>query len=209
MSSNSDAVRQEIVEVSHEVYQQGLVGGTGGNVSRRMDDRILITASGVSLGRLQKEDVSTVHLANRQVEGKKPSKELPTHLAVYAAFDHVRAIVHLHSFYSVCVGLMPGSQPGKDSMPPYTGNLVVKVGRVPLVPFLKPGTDELSQGVVDAMEDGSIKAVLLQNHGIFAMGQDAWSALYVAQDVEENARFHVQFGGTGRALTSEEIKKIG
>ena len=202
-------LRQEMVEVCREVHAQRLVCGTGGNVSVRYGESLLVTPSGCSLNRVTANDMVLVDPDGRQHGTLLPTKELPTHTALYRAFPAITAVVHVHSFYSVCVGIMPGCTPSDNAMPPYTSNLVMKVGPVPLVPFERAGSDALSDRVVQAfLGDSGVKAVLLQNHGVITTGNSLWDALYTAELVEENARFHVTLGGAGRSLSAEDVELI-
>ena len=202
------ARRREMVEVCREIYSQRLVCGTGGNVSVRLGSSLLVTPTGCSLARVTEADLVRVGLDGRMEEPAPATKELPTHLALYRAFSDTMAVVHVHSFYSICVGIMPDVVPSRDVMPPYTANLVLKVGPVPLIPFAKAGSDALSNVVVQAFRAEGVRAVLLQNHGVVTVGSSLWDALYTAEMVEENARIHVTLGGSGRHLSAADLELL-
>lgn len=83
---NEEEARQKIVKWGKEMYIRGLINGSGGNISIRMEaDTVLSTPSGWSLGHLTPESISKTTIKGELIKGLKPTKELPLHLAVYEA----------------------------------------------------------------------------------------------------------------------------
>lgn len=197
-------VKEKVLAICKEAYDKGMVIGSGGNVSIRVGEKVIITPTGYNLGKLRKEDLVELKLDGTVIKGGKPSQETPFHLAIYNEISHVEAIVHVHSLASICAGILKGG----SEMPPYTPNFVKKVGGAPLVPFDVPGSEALSQKVVKAFIAKKSKAVLLQNHGVVSIGKSLDEALAIAEEVEENAKIHMTLKGEGRALTQEEILLI-
>ncbi len=72
------------------------------------------------------------------------------------------AVVHLHSTHSVAVSCLAEIDPA-DVLPPITAYYVMRVGRLPLVPYFKPGDIALAEAVRGFA--GKHHAVLLANHG--------------------------------------------
>jgi ribulose-5-phosphate 4-epimerase/fuculose-1-phosphate aldolase len=62
---------------------------------------------------------------------------------------------------------------------------VLTSGPIPIAPYCQPGTEKLGQLALEKM--GSGYAVLLQNHGVLAVGPNMDMALAVAFIVEEAA----------------------
>lgn len=216
-----DETEKELVKCARRLYERGLVSSTGGNVSVRAgDDRVLITPSGRSLGDLEPEELVEIDLSGGAIRGGKPSKEVSMHLAAYRRRPDVRAVIHAHSPYSVCVSCMiresarrEGSVEGEDqainhldSMPPFSPGYVIRVGRLPLIPFFVPGSPELAEAVNGAMANHDV--FLLQNHGPVALGKALQAALSLIEEVESNAMIFVLLGTAGRSLSASQISRI-
>jgi len=136
------------------------------------------------------------------VEGKRnPSVETPMHLAIYKNRDDVKAVIHAHPIYS-SVFAVTGIEipPILEEMVLYTG------GEVKVAKYAPPGTKELANNVVKALEDR--KAVLLMNHGIITCGKDLDDALDVLICVERTAKVYLlsKMVGEPRLLPKEIIK---
>lgn len=192
--------RASLVMVSREIHQRQMVVATGGNLSIREAKRLLVSPTGCSLGRVTPDELVVMDLDGRAVDQGYPSKEWRMHVALYEALPDARAVVHLHSFYSMCVGMLHGVEVGTEAMPHYTKNLPAKVGPVPLVGFHTPGSAELAAAVKSVSQKTGARALLLQNHGLIAAGSDIWDAFYAAEIVEENARLHIELDGRGKPL---------
>ena len=91
-------LREELCRAAQLLYQRGYVVGHDGNVSVRLgEDRILITPSGVSKGRLEPEMLVICGLEGQVLEGDRyPSSEMAMHLLVYRERRDVGAVVHAH-----------------------------------------------------------------------------------------------------------------
>lgn len=74
------------------------------------------------------------------------------------------------------------------------------MGVLPVVPFRKPGTIELSDSICKAISDSKTKAVILQSHSIVSLGKEVLEAFYRAEIIEENAHFHMLLKQNGRHL---------
>jgi len=132
-------LRVELCDLGASMYSRGMTAGSSGNLSARLaDDTWLATPTGVSVGRLDPAALSRLDAAGRLLGGHEPTKEVPLHAAMYAARPQERAVVHLHSHWSVAVSLLPGLDPD-DALPPLTAYQVMKVGRLALLPYYPPG----------------------------------------------------------------------
>jgi len=199
--------KKHLVEICCEIAHKRMVTGSGGNVSMKVGNIILITPSGFALGSLKNQDISELKLDGECIGGQKPSKETPFHLAIYNEIPEIKAIIHTHSFYSICVGLIAQSN-FHDIIPPYTPSFVMKVGRVPMVPFKIPGSYELSQAITATFLENRSKALLLQNHGLVTVDNNLRDALNIAEEVEESSKYHIVLEGRGKKLSGDEINQI-
>ncbi|WP_369270189.1 class II aldolase/adducin family protein [Streptomyces sp. R11] len=151
-----------LVAAARRTVSDGLVVGTSGNVSVRVDDTVLVTPSGVPYDRLTPEDVTGVDLDGRQVLGTLvPTSELPMHLAVYRATD-AGAVVHTHAVHATAVSTLVPELPLIHYMAAALG------GSVRVAPYATYGTQELAENMLQALTDRT--ACLLQNHGTMAHG---------------------------------------
>jgi len=195
---------KKLIFYSKIIYNKGLVSGTGGNISFRVNDIILITPTGYPLGRLKNNDISIVDINGKIIQGPKPSKELGLHLNIYRNISNINAIIHTHSFYSICVGILAKNE--DDVMPPYTVSYVAKVGSVGLIPYYRPGSRELAEAVLNGIK--SKKAVFLKNHGLIAIGKDLEDTLNIVEEIESNAKIHILLNGRGNPLSEKNIEEL-
>ena len=114
--------------------------------------------------------------------------------------------MHLHSTYATVLSCLADTDP-QDAMAPITPYLMMRVGRVPMVPYHPPGSDELAEAV-RAMA-GKNRAVLMANHGFVVAGKTFEDAVFNAEELEENAKLLVLTRGQRlRLLTSADIAAL-
>ena len=196
----SDA--DDIVRLGASLFERTLTFGRTGNISVRAGHRILVTPTGVSLGALDPEALSTIDLAGRHVSGAKPSKEAFLHAAVYRARPEAGAVVHLHSTHAVAVSCLADVD-RDDVLPPLTAYYVMRVGRLPLLPYHAPGDASLEP--LAERTAATHRAFLLANHGSVVAGVDLAAAADAAEELEETARLHLLLRGSPtRPLTTEQ-----
>jgi 3-dehydro-4-phosphotetronate decarboxylase len=184
---NDNELRAKIVMHGKSLFDRGYVCGSSGNLSVRLSDGILITPTNSCLGRLDPERISKIHWDGSLLAGEKPSKEAPLHLAMYRARPKNNAVVHLHSTYCVALSCMSGTN-SRDVLPPITAYFVMRIGKLPTVPYYPPGDSELANAV-EAIAPTS-NAVLLANHGPVVAGGDLDAAVYAMEELEETARLY-------------------
>lgn len=158
------APRQQVVDIARRMVRDGLVRGTSGNVSTRLDDdHVAVTPGSVEYEALEATDIPVVDLAGHIVEGAlNPSSELPLHLALYHDSD-VGAVVHTHSLHAAVVSCVDDRLPNIHYMTASMG------GAVPVVPYARYGSSELATSVAAAMQGR--KAVIMGNHGAVTVGE--------------------------------------
>jgi ribulose-5-phosphate 4-epimerase/fuculose-1-phosphate aldolase len=125
---------------------------------------------------------------------------------MYEARPAARAIVHLHSTYSVAVACLDGVDPA-DVMPPLTPYYVMRVGRLPLVPYGRPGDDSLSDAVRELARDNH--ALLLANHGPIVAAPTLAQAAAACEEIEETAKLVLLTHGMDvRLLTPQQVDEL-
>lgn len=206
MSSHESRQREQIVEFGKSLYERGLTAGSSGNLSVRLDDGWLLTPTNASLGRLDPAQLSKLDWNGNLISGAPPSKEAFLHRAMYEQRGGAGAIVHLHSTHSAAVSCMCGLNID-DCIPPLTPYFVMKVGRLPLVPYHRPGDPALA-GAIGAMARKH-SAVLLANHGPVVSGANLEAAVYAAEELEETAKLFLLLRDVPtRPLDAEQIADL-
>lgn len=202
-----DRLREDLCFWARSLFERGLTGGGSGNISvRTPDGGLLVTPTGSSFGRLDPDRLSRLDAAGVHVAGDPPTKEMPLHSAFFDTRPGTGAVVHLHSTHATALSMLPDLDPD-DSVPPLTPYLVMRVGRVALLPFFVPG----DAGMADAVRalGGARAAVLLAHHGPVVAGRDLTSAVFAMEELEETARLALILRGTGaRPLSPDQIARV-
>lgn len=204
----SDAgFRERICAVGASLFTRGLTFGSTGNISvRHPDGGWLMTPTNASLGELDPARLSRLDPAGALVGGDPPTKEAFLHRVMYAERAGAGAVVHLHSTHSVAVSCLHGLDPC-NCLPPLTAYYVMRVGRLPLVPYCPPGDESLARAVEKLA--GAHHAVLLANHGPVVAGTSLDNAVYATEELEETAKLTLLLHGHAtRPLTPEQVDDL-
>ncbi|MGZ9059465.1 MAG: class II aldolase/adducin family protein, partial [Burkholderiaceae bacterium] len=128
------------------LFDRGLAAGSSGNISARLDDGWLLTPTDSCLGQLDPARLSKLDWSGKLLSGDPPSKEAFLHRVMYGERASANAIVHLHATYSAAVSCMDGLDP-QNCLPPLTAYFVMKVGRLPLISYHRPGDVALAESI--------------------------------------------------------------
>ena len=138
---------------------------------------------------------------------RRPSKEAGMHLACYRSRPDILCLFHLHSPYSIAAACRrQGNGSPATGMPAYTPGYAMRVGRIPVVPYSRPGSRELAEAVSDAI--CSRDSLLLANHGMVAAGKSPEAVLAAAEEIEENAHLTILLGDRGIPLDEEQTEAL-
>ena len=205
--SASSALRERVCTAGASLFQRGLTFGSTGNISVRLPDGgWLMTPTNASLGELDPATLAHIAPDGAHLGGGKPTKEAFLHRVMYARRANCRAVVHLHSTHSVAVSCLEGIDP-HDCLPPITAYYVMRVGRLPLVPYYPPGDESLALAVDKLATDHH--AVLLANHGPVVAGTCLDTAMYATEELEETAKLFLLLRGSPiRALTADQVDDL-
>lgn len=204
--SEDAKLREALCEFGRSLYGRGYAHGSSGNLSARLGDAMLITPTNSCLGRLDPARISRVDADGVHRGGDKPSKEAFLHLAMYRRRAGATGIVHLHCTHAVAVSCLDHPDPA-NVLPPITAYHAMRVGRLPLIPYYRPGDLALAAAV--EAQAGKHHAVLLANHGPVVAGKSLEDAVYNAEEIEETAKlFFLLRGAAARFLTSAQIADL-
>ena len=198
--------RDKIARLSRSLYERGLTAGSSGNISVRLDDGWLLTPTNSCLGELDPARIAKLDWEGRLLGGDPGSKEAFLHWGMYEARPQAGAIVHLHSTHSAAVSCLAGLDP-ENCIPPLTPYFIMKIGRLPLVPYHRPGDKALGDVIRKlAPKHG---AVLLANHGPVVSAADLEGAIYASEELEETAKIFLLVGQRPtNSLTNEQIEDL-
>ncbi|WP_099826255.1 aldolase [Oceaniglobus indicus] len=196
------ALREQICLLAKSMFDRGLTGGSTGNISARTDDGgLLVSPTGTSFGRLDPGRLSRFDAKGTLIDGDPPTKEMPLHAAFYDTRSTAGAVVHLHSCHSVAWSMMPGVD--KDNfLPPMTPYAIMKMGKVKLLPFFRPGDPAMGDAVRGLA--GKRSAVMLANHGPVVAGKDVEAACNAIEELEDTARLAILMRGFSPTMLSDE-----
>lgn len=131
--------RTELAAAGARLAALGLSPGSSGNLSVRIDDRVLITPTGADLAEVDPDGLSVLALDGTHLDGPRPSKEFPLHGAFYRRDDATRAVVHLHARNATAVSCLPPWS-ARSAVPPLTPYFVMRVGQTPSSRTPRPAT---------------------------------------------------------------------
>jgi ribulose-5-phosphate 4-epimerase/fuculose-1-phosphate aldolase len=199
-------LREDVAAFGELLTGLGLAHGATGNISVRLDDGLLVTPTNSRLGLLEPARLARLDRDGRHVGGDPPSKEAFLHQCVYEMRATAQAIVHLHSTHSVAISCLAGLNED-DVLPPLTAYYVMRVGKLPLVPYFPPGDTRLAAAVRQVAADHA--AVLLANHGPVVAGKSLDAAVGAIEELEATAKLHLLLHGHRvRPLDAEQVQEL-
>ena len=194
-------LRRAIVKWGRSLFERGLTAGSSGNISVKLDDGFLVTPTNSCLGFLDPDRLSKLDASGTLVSGDPPTKELPLHFAFYEVRPTAKAVVHLHSTHATALSCLADVDP-EDAIPPITPYVVMRVGKVPVVPYTRPGAPDVAPLI--RAKAGEHPAILLGNHGPVVAGTSLEGAVFAMEELEETARLVLLTRGMKVRLLSPE-----
>ena len=202
-STDNAAVREEICRIGQSLFARGYVHASAGNISVRLDNGFLITPTDACLGFLQPDELAFVDAQGLQLSGKRASKTISLHQAIYSSAmvlsANTRCVIHTHSTHLVALSLRDTPLPtdvGAELLPPITPYFVMKVGHVPLIDYHRPGDPEVAKVVAGtiqryAEQDLPLHAVMLSRLGPNVWHDTPAQAMATLEELEETARLQL------------------
>ena len=201
---NIDKIKEEIIYYGKQAGVKNFTPGVSGNISARIGDRILITASGSANGYLAEDDIVTIDFNGNLIEGsKKPSSEKMLHVEYYKQRSDINCIFHMHSPY-----LSAFAACGKALDEPIMPENIFYFGQIPLAKYALPGSKKLVEETSKYFKDYNV--ILMANHGMISAGEnirDAYLKLELAESYAQVILMSKNIG-TAKLLSEQEVEEI-
>lgn len=206
--------REEICRIGRSLFERGYVHATAGNISVRLDDGFLITPTDACLGTLDPARLARLDAQGQQIGGDRASKTIALHTRIYAAarrFDADTAcVIHTHSTHCVALTLQPHRDELLDALTPY---FVMKVGRVPVIPYRRPGAPEAAEAVAARIEAYGAQGTPIRAVMLSRLGPNVWhdtpaAAMAVLEELEETARLRLLAPAEPAPLGDDQIEDL-
>lgn len=197
----TDQQREALVGAGKALTANGLIRGSGGNISVRDGDNMLMSPTGSDLGSLDATSLSVLDFDGKLQAGLPPSKEFPFHRALYRRDRSTEAVVHVHSPAAMAVSCL---EPWSDwsAIPPLTPYFLMRVGQTPLIPYADPGNSSQADWI-EAIPF-PLHAVLLQNHGAITVGRDLTEAVETAVELEQACEILLRTASLPKRLLDDD-----
>lgn len=174
-------VKNEIIKFGDIIDSKGFSPGNSGNISLRYEDKIIITASGVSNGCLSYEDLILIDFEGKCIglpSDKKASSEKMLHIEFYKKRPDVNAIIHVHPTF---LSSFAAARKGLED--PVMAENVYYFGKIPLADYALPSSMELVNNTAKYFD--KYNAVLMANHG-FIVGDINLEQAYLKLELAES-----------------------
>lgn len=183
MTDSPTTTRAEVLATAKEMLERGLVEGTSGNISGRLEEGLVcLTPSSVPYATMTLDDLVVCDLDGNVVEGtRSPTTEKDLHLGTLRRYPELASVIHTHAVYATMFAL------AHEPIPAVIEEVVVYLGGdVPCCDYEGTGTAELGDEVATRLADRG--AALLANHGLVTCAASPAQALHHAALVERTAK---------------------
>jgi len=201
-TSDTQALRREMVDICRRMNASGINQGTAGNLSVRIDGGFLITPSSLPYETMTPEDIVEMDFDGTYV-GRRPSSEWRFHRDILRKRDDVNVVLHCHSVYATTLACHYKRIPAFHYMVGVAGGNDIRCAA-----YATFGTQALSDNALAALE-GRL-ACLLGQHGQISLGKTLEAALWLAIEVETLSRLYVQALTLGDPpiLPDDEMERV-
>lgn len=200
--------KSEVFDMAQKLHEKKFISLSSGNISvLTLDGNIAITPSGVLYEIMKSEDIVIINLEGNVIEGKlRPSSEYQLHTEIYKTRSDITAVIHTHSKYAIAYASV-----GKE-IPVSNLEIFAAGGPIPVAPFATPGTKEVGIYAAKYFSNNyRLKSLLMQNHGMVAIGETLNNAYINAHNTEIGAEINfiaLQLGKEIKVLSEKQINEI-
>jgi L-fuculose-phosphate aldolase len=197
---------RDIVEVAQRLHLKNMLAAADGNISFKIsDERILITPTGLNKAFMKPTDIAIITMDNRVLSGT-PSSERLMHLEVYRQCPKAKAVVHAHPPTAIAWSV---AYPQLKELPAdCLSEVILAVGRIPVVPYARPGTQQMGDMLRPYLPD--CRVMILARHGAISWGESINEAYNGMERLEHSAQI-LRLAQTMGGLTSlpeEEVEAL-
>lgn len=201
-------LKQQVIDIALDAQRNGLCKHKSGNFSIKDKDTgyVCITPSAVDRELLNIEDISVLDNSLNLLEGLKPSSEALMHVEIYKACPHAFGIAHTHSKIGTSFAVLNKSIPAVIYE---VAGFRLADGKIPVAPYGRPGTRQLAENVAKTATDADL--LLMEKHGVLALGSSLTDAYLGVQYIEEIAEIYfnalvINHGNEPACFSKEELE---
>lgn len=206
-NKNKEQELRELVAASgRRLVRSGLVQGTWGNISVRLDENyMVVTPSGLDYERLTPADMVVVNIHTMEWTGKlKPTSEKKLHAGILRERPEINAVIHSHPVNCSVVAAARREMPVmNDDMKKYV------LGSAKAAVYALPGTKKMTVGTMEALKGRN--ACFMANHGVIACGADLEIAFETCRVMEESSKQFVAESAekmSGKPLNEKTFEEL-
>ncbi|MDE0091804.1 MAG: class II aldolase/adducin family protein [Oligoflexia bacterium] len=197
-------MKSQIPLICKKLYESQLIAGCDGNVSEKKGNHIIITPSHVNKSEVKLKDLCLMDEKGRNLKGQA-SSEKNMHLAIYKYQKKAQAIVHAHPPSVIALSL---ARTQWKFLPQALPEMVMALGPVPFVPYIRPGTKQLGESLKPFVKKS--RAVILSHHGAVVWGKNLQEAFLIMEQLEHSCKILClsEAMGKTKTLTQKQINKL-
>lgn len=193
--------KQKIWEAGKRLLAEGLVKGTWGNISLRVDpETMVITPSGREYQDLKPDEMVEVNILTHKYKGNiKPSTEFKMHAEVFRKRREINAVIHTHPPSASTVAA------ARREVPPVLDDMAQIIGpTVRVADYARSSSRKMNKVALKALKGRM--ACLLANHGAVCIGRDLEEAFVVSQVLEKACRTFIEAEFLGGAKSVNKVE---
>ena len=199
----------EVVEVCRHAGELGYGASSGGNVSYKVDDNIvLITPTGIVKRKISFEDICIVDADGSGLyipRGRKPTGEMFMHLHIFKKRTDIRGIMHAHPPLAIGMSFSKrGAELMKKAIFP---DAATQLGPVFTIPYVKPNCDELGYSFDPYIMRSN--GFIMGNHGCLVLGpggvKETVEYVNIMEGVAKSIMAMTAMGEDVRELSDKEL----
>lgn len=193
--------KHQVSDAGRRLKTSGLIAGTWGNISIRLDDmHMIITPSGLDYDTATADDMVKVNYINNEYQGSiKPSSEMKLHTQIYRDRKKINSVIHTHSMNASTVAA------ARREVPPILDDMVQIIGpTIRVAKYALPSTKKIVKETVKALKGRN--GVLMANHGAVGIGSDLEEAFTACIIMEKacKAFIEAEFLGGAKSINKFE-----
>jgi len=193
-----DDVKQQLADITTELFHAGVVTATGGNISVRCAtryDAAWITPSQIYKRELTPDQMVMISLDGKKIRGEyTPSIESVYHANILKHRTNINAVVHTHAPLSIVFGLC------EMELIPITAEAIF-MSNIPMIPWYLAGSNELAVAVEKEVSRTEARGAFLRNHGLITIGETLREAADSTLAVEHTIKILVTCKLVGKEPT--------